>query len=180
MEKIEYKNAEGYADPTAYQAIKNAMSIRRGQIWYIDNEREATGSEMGGTRPGIIVSNDANNKFSRTVEVVFLTTAHKKDIPTHVTIRSSGRISTALAEQVTTVDVSRVRDLCGTLTRQELQALDAAILISLGLSAPKTETTPEPKPEPKTDPSQLIRLETERDLYRQLYTELLAKVTKEN
>lgn len=69
--------------------------FRRGDIYYIANERYRAGSEIRKDRPAIIVSNDVNNRFGNVVEVVFLTTSPKKNIPTHVTIRSTGRKSIA-------------------------------------------------------------------------------------
>ena len=44
----------------------------RGEIFFI-NEGESSGSEPGGARPGIIVSNDIGNKHAPIVEVVYLT-----------------------------------------------------------------------------------------------------------
>ena len=39
-----------------------------------------------GGRPAVIVSNDKNNAKSNTVEVVYMTTKPKTDLPTHVYI----------------------------------------------------------------------------------------------
>ena len=60
----------------------------RGEIFFI-NEGESSGSEQGGARPGIIVSNDIGNKHAPIVEVVYLTSREKKLMPTHVRIKSS-------------------------------------------------------------------------------------------
>ena len=71
------------------------MNINRGDIWYIGNGYPAVGSEQRPGRPAVVVSNQRNNQYGEVVEVVYLTTAPKRDLPTHVTIRSSGRVSTA-------------------------------------------------------------------------------------
>lgn len=47
-------------------------------------------------RLAIIVSNNANNRHSDYIEIVYLTTKPKTKLPTHVTIRSTGTVSTAL------------------------------------------------------------------------------------
>lgn len=63
--------------------------MKRGEIYYI-NRTDATlqsGSEQYTGRPAIIVSNDKNNEFSTTAEVVYLTTQPKRNLPTHVDIR---------------------------------------------------------------------------------------------
>lgn len=83
------------------------MEIKRGDIWYVSKDNY-TGCEQAAGRPAIIVSNEKNNACAETVEVVYLTTQPKKDLPTHVLIRSSERESTALCEQITTVSVDRL------------------------------------------------------------------------
>lgn len=105
----------------------------RGEIYYID-ESTATGSEQRGGRPAVIVSNNLNNRHSKVVEVVYLTTSKKTELPTHVTIRSTPRLSTALCEQVHSVDVRRIGNYCTTCTPQELDTINTALLISLGLA----------------------------------------------
>lgn len=138
------RNAEGYQDPTAYQAIKNIeqaerrsnMEIKRGDIYYIDSIY-TTGSEQRGGRPAIIVSNEKNNQHSATVEIVYLTTQPKNDLPTHVTIRSSTRESIALCEQVHTVSTDRIGSYKGHITDAEQANIDVALLISLDLSTGK-------------------------------------------
>lgn len=109
------------------------MSFTRGDIYYVDASA-AVGHEQQSGRPAVIVSNDKCNKHSPVLEVVYLTTAAKTSLPTHVTIRSAPRVSTALCEQVYSVDTSRVGDFCGRCTEQELRAINTALLISLGLN----------------------------------------------
>lgn len=118
----------------------NNWTIRRGDIFYIRNERSRTGSEIKKSRPGIIVSNDMNNRYGRVVEVVYLTSKPKsRDMPTHVEIRSTGRKSTALCEQPTAVAVERIENWIGTATRKEMQMIDRALMVALGIKAEKEE-----------------------------------------
>ena len=104
----------------------------RGEIYYI-MPGEAIGCEQYGGRPGIIVSNEMNNLYSRTVEVVFLTTRQKKPLPTHVRINSAKYPSTALCEQITTVAKERLAGYVGRLSPLEEQALNAALMRSIDL-----------------------------------------------
>lgn len=107
---------------------------KRGEIYYIESYY-TTGSEQRAGRPAVIVSNDKNNEYSATVEVVYLTTQPKHDLPTHVTVRGTGRDSTALCEQVSTVAIERVGEFCGECNKQEMVAIETALMISLDLSA---------------------------------------------
>ena len=106
----------------------------RGDIFYI-RPAAYTGSEQQGGRPGIIVSNDLNNEFSKAVEVVYLTTQDKPPLPTHVSINSAAKKSVALCEQITTVSVDRLGDYIGTATPAELQSVEQALIVSLGMDS---------------------------------------------
>ena len=125
------------------------MEIKRGDIWYVESSYAAVGSEQRPGRPAIVVSNDKNNQHSSTVEMVYLTTQPKHDLPTHVTIRSTNRVSTAICEQITTVAVERIGSYCGQASDEEMAAIDRARLVSLGIqygdAAEEIKETP-PRP----------------------------------
>ena len=153
------------------------MNINRGGIWYIGNGYPAVGSEQRPGRPAVVVSNQQNNRYGEVVEVIYLTTAPKRDLPTHVTIRSSGRVSTALCEQISTVSVERLGSYCGHVSDSELTAIENAMLISLGIQlAPvseESEETPPPMPE-----SRLAEVEARCRVLQELYDALLDRFVK--
>ena len=107
--------------------------VKRGEIYYISRGGYNTGSEQQADRPGVIVSNNKNNKNSQTLEVVYLTTQPKNELPTHCTIRSTGRVSTVLCEQIHTVAVERIGKYIGVCTAQEMQNIASGLMISIGL-----------------------------------------------
>lgn len=171
--------------------------MKRGEIYFIKSTRREEGSEQRGDRPAVIVSNNLNNEHSDVVEVVYMTTRPKTDLPTHVFTRSALSPSTILCEQVNSVSINRIGTWIGELTPNELQAVDTALAISLGIDFGRIETVREPTKEelgklleemkgsrPQIVPinedaeTQIIKLETERNLYRELYGDLLAKLTK--
>lgn len=104
----------------------------RGEIFFI-NEGESSGSEQGGARPGIIVSNDVGNKHAPIVEVVYLTSREKKLMPTHVRIKSSPIPSIALCEQIETVYKKRIGKYLAKATIDEMKQIDKALAVSIGL-----------------------------------------------
>ena len=163
--------------------------IYRGDIFYIDYG-QYTGSEQRAGRPGIIVSNDMNNVHSTTVEVVYLTTQPKEDLPTHVLVRSTNKVSTALCEQITTVSKERVGKYLASCTEVEMQAIDRAIMVSLQIDFPTEVKTPEsvtpppvenPTPaefkEPAMEAVEVSRVVIERDIYKELYERLFTQLT---
>lgn len=114
----------------------NILTPIRGEIYYVTRIATA-GSEQQAGRPAIVVSNNKGNVHSSIVEMIYLTTQPKNDLPTHVTIRSTPQRSTALCEQISTVDIERLGDYIATCTDAEMTAIDAALMISLGIEMPE-------------------------------------------
>lgn len=164
--------------------------INRGEIYYIAPYYYTTGSEQKGDRPAVIVSNQKNNEYSSTVEVVYLTTKPKADLPTHVTVRGTGRQSIALCEQISTVAVERIGQFCGVCTTQEITSIETAMLISLGISfEPAKERVVEVVKEVPvevvkevvkevpiaSDNSDCIALKAQLEIVQSMYSDLLSK-----
>ena len=158
------------------------MSYKRGEIFYIERAGDSYGSEQQAGRPAIVVSNDKNNEYSSTLEVVYLTTQPKTELPTHIDIRSTKKNSIALCEQVHTVSVQRVGDFVGNCSEYEMQMIDAALLISLGIDFEKQqEESKQEVVKPETSKGSgdvVVRLTAERDIYKTLYEQMLERVAR--
>ncbi len=112
------------------------MEIKRGELYYA-NLSPVVGSEQGGLRPVLIVQNDIGNKYSPTVIVVAVTSKiNKAKIPTHIELDASTygleKNSVVLLEQIRTLDKSRLQQKIGQLDALKMQAINKALLISLG------------------------------------------------
>jgi mRNA interferase MazF len=157
----------------------NYGSLKRGEVYYVFKyDVSAVGSEQGAGRPAVIVSNNVGNIHSSIVEVVFLTTKPKTDLPTHVSLSSTAKASIALCEQITTLDTCKLGEYMCTLSDAEMSQIDTALSISLGLQnaqpQPSTNTTtsiPAPSAELQT-------MRIERDMYKRLYDTLIEKLLK--
>ena len=90
-----------------------------------------------GTRPVIIVSNDANNEYAPFVTVVPLTSnLFKKALPTHVFITGQGLKTSGLAlcEQIITLDKNQLSAQIGFLTKEwDKLAVEHAVQVQLGM-----------------------------------------------
>lgn len=151
-----------------------ANAMRRGEIYWVDIPN-AIGHELMKDRPAIIVSCDALNDNSPVVQVVYCSASPKKELPEHITIRSTEQISTALCENVYTVDKSRVGRFVGRCTRREMEQVDLGLLSGLGL-AQYGLASPQ---EDGTASMALVIAQTERDTYKRMYESLLARMTME-
>lgn len=92
-------------------------------------------SVQSGYRPVIIIQNDIGNKFSPTAIVIPMTSSIKKMIPTHIYLQKSFGLkndSTILAEQITTIDKSRITKKIGYISDSNVQqAIWNAIIVAL-------------------------------------------------
>lgn len=114
---------------------ENVIKVKRGQIYYAFLP-ETFGSVQKGWRPVVIVSNEYANEHSTTKTVVPLTTNPKtKYLPTHVHIKSNGRIknSTALCEQITTISDLQLKCRIGNVPAEEMIKVDYGVLMQVYL-----------------------------------------------
>ena len=114
------------------------MQIRRGDMYYADLS-PVVGSEQGGIRPVVIIQNDMGNKYSPTVITAAITSKlEKTKLPTHIEITSQDAglkvDSVVLAEQVRTIDKSRLKEKIGHIEDKALMnQIDGALGLSIGL-----------------------------------------------
>ena len=115
---------------------KLMREIRRGDIYYADLS-PVVGSEQGGVRPVLILQNNVGNLHSPMVIACAITARPgKTPLPTHVAIGRHGRLakaSVALLEQIRTIDKERLQDKAGYLSPKEMDQIDTALQISVGL-----------------------------------------------
>ena len=108
--------------------------MKRGEI-YSCNFGNGIGSEARGERPCIIVSNNRHNRFAPTVTVVPLTTGkYKANLPTHTEINCRGIMSTAMCEQIRTIDKKRLGGIIDKLKTAEIEELENALRVQLALN----------------------------------------------
>lgn len=109
----------------------NIRKIFRGDIYMVEIN-DSKDSEQRGIRPAVIIQNDTGNKYSPTTIVAFVTSRHKKNLPTHVKLHCRGlsKNSTVMLEQVRTVSVKRLLRYVCTLSKQDMKSIDHALRIS--------------------------------------------------
>lgn len=152
---------------------------KRGEIYYVNPNYSEVSTEIWSGRPGIIVSNDKNNKFSNNVMVVYLTTKPKGNYPTNVPINSTGKASTALCDQVTVVAKERLGNDCYVCTAKEMNEIDKALAIALGIDM--SADTPDANPDTVTTSNaygvgydEFIKVQAERDVYKSMVERLMS------
>lgn len=112
-------------------------TIKRGDVYYAELN-PVIGSEQGGTRPVLIISNDIGNKHSPTVIVAPITSRihTKAKLPTHTFVKDYDGLdkdSVILLEQIRTIDKQRLKQYIGMIPDNLMARADKALAISVAL-----------------------------------------------
>lgn len=184
------RNGEHYLDLTAYHAIKNIerekmeMDIFRGDIFYI---RKPTGTGNTGKQPVVVVTNNTVNR-GQFIGVVYLSLKKQSEHPWQTEIVCGG-IATADCAFVQSVSRDRFEQFSRQCTDEEMRRIDDALIDGLGISPREMlvigSNAPAPVELPFKDQVEsvsiqetILLLETERDLYKKLYEDLIEKITR--
>lgn len=117
--------------------MQQNWKFRRGDIYYVQFGNTSTGSEQHGDRPAVIIQNDVGNIYSPTLIVAALTSKTDKKVTqaTHCQVEEDGlKPSIVQAEQIFTIDKSRVLKFVGHLSPENMRRVDDAVKISLALN----------------------------------------------
>jgi mRNA interferase MazF len=109
---------------------------KRGEI-YLISLNPVIGSEIGKSRPGLVISNNRNNEFAETVTIIPITSKTSKIYPFEVFIPEGAgglaKDSKAKCDQIRTISKRRLIKYLGTLEELYLKEIEKATLIHLGI-----------------------------------------------
>ena len=119
------------------EGLRPDWIYKRGDVYWADLN-PFFGSEQGGTRPVLVLQNDAGNFFSPTLIVAPMSSQVDKrtDLPTHIVleqVRGLDGPSLIMLEQLKTIDKRRVRGYAGKLTKEQMAEVEAALTGTLGI-----------------------------------------------
>ena len=108
--------------------------IRRGDVYWVKLD-PIEGSEIGKTRPAVVISNNINNEFADTVTVLPVTSSVGKVYPFEVFMKKGianmPSDSKVKANQIRTVDKKRLKERIGTIPDAILSEVEKAVKIHL-------------------------------------------------
>lgn len=156
-------------------------TVRRGEIHWIEKAQSTYGSETQKSRPALVVSNNMQNSTSEIIQVVYLTSQPKKDLPTHVTVHSTsnGKAegSTILCENVFSISKLRLQENSyhTRLSDADMEKVDKALRIGLALDAEPTQV---PTDAEETETQELAQAKMEIQFYKDRYNEILERIMR--
>ena len=106
--------------------------MKRGEVWWVEFD-PAVGTEIRKRRPAVIVSNDAANRNLARVVVVPLTSNTDRQYPGEALVTIAEKQSKAMADQIMAADKTRLRGQLGVLSKNDMVAVENAILVHLGM-----------------------------------------------
>lgn len=185
------KNAEGYHDPVPYGAIKTIesrkyMEVKRGEIYEIRMQN-------GEYRPAIIISSEERSTAAMQ-SVIILSDEAKGMINVPVICGVKQWVDCGM---VSFVFRERISNYIRTATKEEIAEIDAGIMRSLGLDLDDNSEELRKQLECKRmenedlrkmvedlkvkevsvpDNAEVIKMQTERDLYKSLYENMFARL----
>ena len=107
--------------------------MRRGEVWWV-NFDPSIGEEIRKQRPAVVISNDAFNRFLNRRQVVPVTRNVERLYPSEAYVTVNGKQHKAMADQLTTVSKLRFSNLIGRLSRSDIEKVERAIKVQLGLT----------------------------------------------
>jgi mRNA interferase MazF len=108
------------------------MPIERGEVYWVAFD-PSVGGEIQKTRPAIIISNNASNLTMNRVQVVPISSKTRNLYPGEALIELRGEKRKAIASQLATASMLRLRSRVGTLSKEDLGKVEDAVLLQLGL-----------------------------------------------
>ena len=106
--------------------------MRRDGGWWVALD-PTIGGEIRKTRPAITIFNDRWNASGNRVQIVPVTSQTRRVHASEALVNVDGNLAKAVADQLRTIDKSRLRGHVGRLTDVEMKAVEQAVRFQLDL-----------------------------------------------
>jgi mRNA interferase MazF len=113
-------------------------NILRGEVYWVklplaDVKEKENIRELKGNHPGLVISNDEQNKFSPLITILPLTSQIDKIYPFQVFSKLKGKNGIILVDQIRTIDRIRFGDKIGEIDYDLMDQVERALHVTLAL-----------------------------------------------
>lgn len=120
------------------QGLKN--NIQRGEVYWVnlplfDKSEKENIRELQGRHPGLVISNDEQNKFSPLITILPLTSKVDKIYPFQVYSELAGKNGIILVDQIRTIGRKRFSSKLGELDFEMMEKIERALHLTLALKS---------------------------------------------
>lgn len=116
----------GNNSPSLEQMLSNKKVFKRGDVFWV-NLDPTLGSETKKVRPGVIISNDSQNRVGQRVIIAPMTSVVHKVYPFEILADLDGKHSKIMLDQIRTVDCQRLGTCLGKLNIKEIEKLNTIL-----------------------------------------------------
>jgi mRNA interferase MazF len=106
--------------------------MKRGEVWWVSFD-PFIGGEIKKKRPGVIISNNASNRFLNRVQIIPLTSKTDRLYPSEALVMLQGQESKAMADQLATVSKERLLRCAGMISQEDMSKIEDSIKIQLDM-----------------------------------------------
>lgn len=111
-------------------------SILRGEVYWVNlplfHPKEKI-RELHGRHPGLVISNNEQNRFSPLITILPLTSQIDKVYPFQVLSRIKGKNGVILVDQIRTIDRKRFSNKIGEVSFELMEQIERALHTTLAL-----------------------------------------------
>ena len=113
-------------------------NVQRGEVYWVnlplfDKSEKENIRELQGRHPGLVISNDEQNKFSPLITILPLTSQVDKIYPFQVFSEIKGRSGVILVDQIRTIDKKRFDGKLGEIDMEMMEKIERALHLTLSL-----------------------------------------------
>jgi mRNA interferase MazF len=111
-------------------------NILRGEVYWVNlplSKKQEKIRELHGKHPGLVISNNEQNRFSPLITILPLTSQVDKIYPFQVLSKLKGKNGVILVDQIRTIDRKRFSERMGVVSSELMERVEQALHITLAL-----------------------------------------------
>lgn len=107
--------------------------MQRGDVYWVKEQSDTSGSEIKKKRPWIIIGNNSLNKARRTVVSIPISTSAPESQPIALKVAIESQLVVAVCDQIRAIEKSKFENFICTLSSQDMTLIEESLKIVLAL-----------------------------------------------